>query len=72
MAFCPPCGSRLTDGASFCSSCGARLGASAAGGGVAVQTAPPLEYAIEGDNRQIARIQLKPSQELYPEAGKKV
>lgn len=34
--------------------------------------ADPLDYKIEGDNLQIARIRLKPGQQLYAEAGKMV
>ena len=32
----------------------------------------PLDYEIHGDNLQVARIHLKPGQELYAEAGKMV
>jgi uncharacterized protein (AIM24 family) len=32
----------------------------------------PLEYSIQGDNLQVARIQLKPGQEIFAEAGKMV
>ena len=32
----------------------------------------PLEYKIQGDNLQVARIQLQPGQEVYAEAGKMV
>lgn len=42
----------------------------------AVQSAPPaltpLEFEIYGDNLQVARIRMKPGQELYAEAGKMV
>ena len=31
-----------------------------------------LEYTIQGDNLQIARVRLKPGQELYAEAGKMI
>ncbi len=39
-----------------------------------VVTAPPepVEYTIQGDNLQVARIRLKPGQEVYAEAGKMV
>jgi uncharacterized protein (TIGR00266 family) len=33
---------------------------------------PPLEFEIHGDNLQVARIHLKPGQELFAEAGKMV
>ncbi|HYZ84405.1 MAG TPA: AIM24 family protein, partial [Bryobacteraceae bacterium] len=36
------------------------------GGGVPF----PLEYSIQGDNLQVARVRLKPGQEIYAEAGK--
>ena len=36
------------------------------------QVVEPLEYAIQGDNLQIARVYLKPDQEVYAEAGKMV
>lgn len=62
MAFCTGCGNQLPDQARFCANCGAPLGAAPA--------APPLEYTIQGDNLQVARVRLKPGQEIYAEAGK--
>jgi uncharacterized protein (TIGR00266 family) len=73
MAFCTSCGARLLEGATFCSGCGARL--ANPGGSVATTTyapPPPLEYTVQGDNLQIARIKLRPGQEVYAEAGKMV
>ncbi len=75
MAFCTSCGARLMEGATFCSSCGTRAGSPA--GSAAVATAaypppPPLEYTVQGDNLQIARVKLRPGQEVYAEAGKMV
>jgi uncharacterized protein (TIGR00266 family) len=32
----------------------------------------PLDYTIQGDNLQIARVRLKPGQEVYAEAGKMI
>ena len=32
----------------------------------------PIQYTIQGDNLQIARVQLKPGQQVYAEAGKMV
>ena len=32
----------------------------------------PLDYTVQGDNLQVARIRLKPGQEIYAEAGKMV
>src|SRR5438309_1286728 len=42
------------------------------GGPPAPVTIEPLDYTIQGDNLQVARIRLKPGQELYAEAGKMV
>ncbi len=74
MAFCTGCGNDLTGAAKFCPRCGAPTGA-----GAATQTPPsytyapePLDYKIEGDNLQIARVKLKPGQEIYAEAGKMI
>lgn len=40
---------------------------------VAVEPGPePLDYTIQGDNLQVARLRLKPGQEVYAEAGKMV
>ncbi len=71
MAFCTSCGSRLNDDSRFCSGCGSP--ASPGGNPVALATAPePLDYTVQGDNLQLARIRLKPGQEVYAEAGKMV
>jgi uncharacterized protein (TIGR00266 family) len=71
MPFCTSCGNQVADHARFCPGCGASV---AAGGSAAVTTATavvePLEYTIQGDNLQVARIKLKPGQEIYAEAGK--
>jgi uncharacterized protein (TIGR00266 family) len=37
-----------------------------------VMAPQPLEYTIHGDNLQVARLKLKPGQEVYAEAGKMV
>jgi hypothetical protein len=73
MAFCTSCGASLGEGVVFCSSCGARAGqaAGATSATIPVNSAP-LEYTVEGDNLQIARIKLRPGQDLYAEAGKMV
>ena len=72
MPFCTSCGSEYAEGAKFCSGCGASF----AGGAPAARPAPvqaaPLEYTIHGDNLQVARINLKPGQDVYAEAGKMV
>ncbi len=70
MAFCVNCGTRLADEARFCAGCGApHSGAPAVAAPVVVQ---PLDYTIQGDNLQVARVRLKPGQEIYAEAGKMI
>lgn len=39
---------------------------------MAAAPAEPLDYEIHGDNLEVARIRLKPGQEVYAEAGKMV
>lgn len=70
MPFCTNCGAQYAENAKFCSGCGQPTGGS-------VTVAPPapslpLEYEIQGDNLQVARIHLQPGQEVYAEAGKMV
>jgi len=52
------------------------MGATSAGAGsastAAATSTEPLDYTIQGDNLQVARVRLKPGQELYAEAGKMV
>lgn len=73
MAFCTNCGNQVGDGARFCNSCGRPIGAAGSGPAAVATPAPePLDYTIQGDNLQIARIRLKPGQELYAEAGKMI
>ena len=52
-------------------SCGTATG-SAQAAPAAPAAAEPLAYAIEGDNLQVARVRLKPGQEVYAEAGRMV
>jgi len=42
------------------------------GAAPAAPVVEPLEYEIQGDNLQVARVYLKPEQEIYAEAGKMV
>ncbi len=75
MAFCTSCGNQIADDARFCPVCGkppAGVGA-ATGFGTAPYAAPaalmPLDFTIHGDNLQVARLKLKPGQEVYAVAG---
>ena len=80
MAFCTNCGNKTPDDARFCASCGAQIGVAAAGMGGSTATyatgygspqpSTPLDYTIQGDNLQVARVRLKAGQEIYAEAGK--
>jgi uncharacterized protein (TIGR00266 family) len=73
MAFCTNCGSQVRDDARFCPTCGSGVNGTAAAGQAPIP--PPverLEFTIQGDNLQIARVTLKAGQELYAEAGKMV
>jgi uncharacterized protein (TIGR00266 family) len=72
MAYCTNCGSQLAVGARFCSGCGQAWGVSAAGEPVPAPRVDPLDYTIQGDNLQVARVRLKPGQEVYAEAGKMI
>jgi Mitochondrial biogenesis AIM24/zinc-ribbon domain len=69
MPFYVNCGAQIGDQASFCGSCGTPLGG---GSSTAPSASEPLDYTIQGDNLQIARVRLKPGQEVYAEAGKMV
>src|SRR5579884_2886783 len=84
MAFCTNCGAALAEGARFCTNCGtpvANAGAAPVAAPVTIPAPPPspppvmvpkLEYAVQGSNLQIARVRLKPAQEIYAEAGKMI
>jgi len=60
----------MPDAANFCGGCGTPVGNSASN--PSTYTPDPLEYAIVGDNLQIARVRLRAGQQLYAEAGKMV
>src|SRR6266567_5709991 len=68
MAFCTNCGSQMLEDSRFCPNCGRLVGT----GSAEAVPVEPLEYSIQGDNLQVARIHLKPGQEIYAEAGKMV
>lgn len=68
MPFCTNCGSQIPPSSRFCNNCGQQA-ASAASSAPAVE---PLDYSIEGNNLQIARLRLKPGQEVYADAGRMV
>jgi uncharacterized protein (TIGR00266 family) len=82
MAFCTNCGSTVAADAFFCGSCGQAVNSSGASAapppgagpilGGAQHPPEPLDYTIQGDNLQIARVRLKPGQEVYAEAGKMI
>jgi len=71
MAFCTTCGQPLPDTTRFCPGCGRQV-ASPGNPGAAVLSTPtdPLKYEIHGDNLQVARLYLRPGQEVFAEAGK--
>ena len=71
MAFCTKCGNALALDARFCTNCGQSLNGPV-GTASAVAVVPKIDYTLEGSNLQIARINLKPGQEIYAEAGRMV
>lgn len=70
MAFCIHCGSQIADGSRFCPSCGQAQ--SPAAGAAAAEPPARLDYTIQGDNLQVARVRLQDGQSVYAEAGKMV
>jgi len=66
MTYCSRCGAPLAPNAQFCTSCGTPVSAAVP------NASDPLDYTIQGDNLQIARVRLKNAQEVYAEAGKMV
>lgn len=69
MAFCSKCGTPMPDASRFCGTCGTAAGAVPSGNPPVPDT---LDYTIQGDNLQIARVRLQSGQEVYAEAGKMV
>ena len=69
MPFCTSCGTQIAAGNRFCPNCGTPAAGVPV---VAPVVAEPLQYSIHGDNLQVARIRLRPGQEVYAEAGKMV
>lgn len=72
MAFCTNCGSKMPDDARFCPSCRHESGAPVTGAQYAAPALQPLDYTIQGDNLQVARVRLRAGQQLYAEAGKMI
>ena len=70
MTSCSKCGAPVPPTANFCGACGTAVTAIAQA--AAAYTPEPLEYVIQGDNLQIARVSLRSGQEVYAEAGKMV
>ncbi len=73
MPYCTNCGNEIAAATKFCARCGTPL----AGVATDMPFAPPaqaepLDYTIVGDNLQVARLKLKPGQEVFAEAGKMV
>jgi uncharacterized protein (TIGR00266 family) len=71
MTFCSQCGAQLSAGSRFCTSCGTPVGAAGADP-PPISAVQPLDFTIQGDNLQVARVRLKSGQEVYAEAGRMV
>jgi uncharacterized protein (TIGR00266 family) len=69
MPFCVNCGTSLGNDVRFCGNCGTPVNGA---GAPPTPLVEPLDYTIQGDNLQVARVRLKPGQEVYAEAGKMV
>src|SRR5689334_21641680 len=70
MAFCTQCGTQVAPEARCCNGCGHPMGGAA---GAAVAPAiQPLAYTIHGDNLQVARIHIRPGEEIFADAGRMV
>jgi len=72
MPFCVNCGGQLSDEARFCGNCGTPVGSASAAVSAPAAAIEPLDYTIQGDNLQFARVRLKSGQQVYAEAGKMI
>ncbi len=83
MPFCTQCGYQVTPESKFCPQHGVALAAAPCGyvANVANPALPsvgfgaslsPLDFHVQGDNLQVARVRLQPGQQVYAEAGKMV
>lgn len=74
MPYCTNCGNDIPDSGRFCNRCGTPVGGASAATPQPAFAEPSqeLDYTIQGDNLQVARVRLKPYQEVYAEAGKMV
>lgn len=70
MAFCTNCGTAVTDNVRYCPTCGYALQPAATSAPPYQSSISKLDYTIQGDNLQVARVRLKAGQEVYAEAGK--
>ena len=59
MPFCVTCGTSLGNDIRFCGNCGTPVNGAGAPATPAIE---PLDYTIQGDNLQVARVRLKPGQ----------
>lgn len=72
MPFCTNCGNQVSDVSRFCPGCGRPIGGGAPTVATPAYSAEPLDYEIHGDNLQVARLRLKPGQEVFAEGGKMI
>ena len=72
MAYCTNCGAAASDDSRFCPNCGKGMAGNTISPPGAYPVVLPLECTIQGDNLQVARVKLKPGQEVYAEAGKMI
>jgi uncharacterized protein (TIGR00266 family) len=77
MAYCTNCGTAVPENARFCITCGTATGAAGSAAAavpvpnpVPVPVVQKIDYTIQGDNLQVARVRLKAGEQVYAEAGK--